>query len=111
MTEKFKLGPAKTRDGHDAVIFEISDDGILGKMKPKGDTCWGLCRWAGAGLSFSGMSYDLMPNAEPHKVTWETGAFEDPGFGVGYGFLHPSNSSGLAAFIGKKVRVTVEEIP
>lgn len=47
MTPKFKPGPAKTRDGRDAVIYEVRKDVIFGRI---GDYVY---RWVdlGAGVA------------------------------------------------------------
>lgn len=70
---KFKVGPAKTRCGQEAVIFEVSDK-IYGKVHDKAES------WTLNGDFFEHhqgreSQLDLLPNVEPFrfeaKVCWQ----------------------------------------
>lgn len=63
MTPKFKPGPAKTRDGRDAVIYEIAEDRMYVRIDKSPHA---LCldgRWY-LTQEFPG---DLLPNVEPFR--------------------------------------------
>jgi len=69
MTSKFKRGPAKTRDGRDAFIFEVSEM-IYGKVKENHhDSVWKVDHWELNGLWDVGIEgeADILPNVEPFR--------------------------------------------
>lgn len=70
---KFKPGPAKTRDGRDAVIYEVEKDVIFGRIGAY------VYRWVDKGGGVAINNYDsgrddLLSNSEPFrfeaKVWW-----------------------------------------
>lgn len=64
MEPKFKVGPAKTSGGYDAVIYEILENAIYGRMKH--DFSWRPMQWENTGRSVGwDQAYDLLPNNIP----------------------------------------------
>lgn len=108
MNTKFKAGPAKTRNGSDAYIFEAGDV-IHGKIKT--DEGWYAVTWNPSGFNANGNS-QLLPNAEPLAVEFEdvvSAAHIKINPCMGYDGACVSGLQ-LNPFIGKRVKVLVTEI-
>lgn len=103
---KFKVGPAKTRDGKDAYIFEISDK-IYGKrmfqLGMYGDS-WPLSGICNYDQSFA--DADIMPNAEILREEFEA-EVRGP-TGCNYGFFEIRLPVNTHFEIGDRVKVTLE---
>lgn len=101
---KFVLGPTKTRDGRDVVIFEISDQIYCKVRNGQG---WWYPAYRNVDGQYNGSWHhspeDLLPNRKPIVVTHEVTA------DVSNGLLHlPLLFTDLKT--GDKIRVTIEEI-
>lgn len=101
---RFKVGPCRTVGGVDtATIFEISDK-IYGKYKGNSFE-WDLSGKADHDLQYASM--DLRSNAAPMRMEFELGPQSITKV-VGVGCMRTDY---LTPFFGKRVRVTVEELP
>lgn len=92
---KFKVGQAKTVGGYDAVIFEITDERIFGKLNDGG---WRAISWSPNSGKHMADGYSLLPNVEPMRDSYEISIGENPYVNVPMKFRF------------KKVKVTLEEI-
>lgn len=68
MISQFQIGPAKTRDGRDAFVTSVNDNGITGHMVDKDTGNWIYFRRNFDGRkNQSNECHDLMPNARSPK--------------------------------------------
>lgn len=106
MKPKFKIGPAKTRDGREARIYALDgnhDTTIHGAVKI--DRAWVLFTWCpdGSVSAFDTSGLDLMPNSWP-----ETLEFECNWLRCSHGAVVPTFGPSLKDLIGKRTKVRIE---
>lgn len=112
MKPKFKIGPAKTRDGREARIYALDGDyrtPIHGAFKQY--SAWGLCNWTQEGSFYvadgtADSDRDLMPNVEP-----EVYEFECEWSGGSGKALYPifiGQSVPQRCLVGKRTKVRIE---
>lgn len=110
MKPKFKIGPAKTRDGREARIYALDGNhstAIHGAVKI--DLAWVLFAWCpdGSVFAFETSGTDLMPNVEPEVLEFECTWGDDGGKSM-IAPIEYNLGAVLKPLIGKRTKIRIE---